>query len=125
MPLIWSGVSAGQPILWGSRWGATLAAWVALDHPERVASLVLSGGQAHPGFAERLEWSVARIMPERLVVGGVPGELKKSFPALPGTRVGHPAFRMNVIANVGHVWNLQEPELFARTVDDFIRTISP
>jgi 3-oxoadipate enol-lactonase len=159
--------------------GATLAAMVALDHPARVASLVLSGGQAHPGFAGRLEWSVARIMPERLVVGGVPGEIKKSFPALaeesvamqqrigkrrlvaalrafsrvdlrPRLRdIGAPTLvvcgsrnrlslrgsralaaaiphaRLDVIANVGHVWNLEEPERFTRTVDDFIRTISP
>jgi 3-oxoadipate enol-lactonase len=158
--------------------GATLAAYVALDHPERVASLVLSGGQAHPGFAGRIEWSVARALPERLLVGAVPGEVKKSFPALAeesvamqqrigkrrlvaalrtfsqvdlrprlrnintpilvvcgsrnrvslrGSRTlaaGIPHARLDLIDNVGHMWNLEESELFTRTVDDFIRTIS-
>jgi 3-oxoadipate enol-lactonase len=158
--------------------GATLAIYVALDHPERVASLLLSGGQAHPGFAGRIEWLVARVLPERLLVGGVPGEIKKSYPDLAeeavamqqrigkrrlvaaldafsqvdlrprlakintptlvvcGTRnrislrgsrtlaAGIPHARLDLIDDVGHVWNLQEPELFTRTVDDFIRSTS-
>jgi 3-oxoadipate enol-lactonase len=158
--------------------GATLAAYVALDHPDRVASLVLSGGQAHPGFAGRVEWSVARAAPERVFVGAVPGEIKRSFPALAEESVGMqqrigkrrmvaalkafsqvdlrprlrdisvptlvvcgsrnrvsmrgaralaagiPHARLDVISDVGHVWNLEAPELFTRTVDDFIRATS-
>jgi 3-oxoadipate enol-lactonase len=157
--------------------GATLAVQVALDHPARVASLLLSGGQAHPGSAGRFEWLVARVLPERLVVGGVPGEIKKSHPAVAaesvamqkrigkrrlvaalhafsqvdlrsrlgnidaptlvvcGTRnrlslkgsrdlaAGIPGARLELIKGVGHVWNLEEPELFTATVDDFIRFV--
>ncbi len=155
--------------------GATLAAQVALDHPARVASLLLSGGQAHPGSTGRIEWLVARVLPERLVVGGVPGQVKKSYPAVAaesvamqkrvgkrrlvaalhafsqvdlrsrlgnidaptlvvcGTRnrlalkgsrdlaAGIPSARLELIKDVGHVWNLEEPELFTATVDNFIR----
>jgi 3-oxoadipate enol-lactonase len=62
--------------------GATLAVQVALDHPERIASLLLSGGQARPGLAGRLEWLAARATPERLLVGAFPSGIEKSYPDL-------------------------------------------
>lgn len=67
--------------------GATLAVQVALDHPAAVASLFLSGGQAHPGAAGRLEWSVARVLPERLMVSSVPGDIRTSQPQLAAASV--------------------------------------
>jgi 3-oxoadipate enol-lactonase len=158
--------------------GATLALQVALDHPSKVASVLLSGGQAHPGLAGRIEWSVARILPERLMVGGVPGEIKKAYPTLAAESValqqqvgkrrlvaalrefskvdlrprlpsvsvpafvvcgsrnrasmkgsrtlaaGIPGARLEFIEGVGHVWSLQEPQTFTRTVDDFVRSVA-
>jgi 3-oxoadipate enol-lactonase len=159
--------------------GATLAVQVALDHPDVVASLLLSGGQACPGFAGRLEWWVARAIPEKLLVGEVPSAVKKSHPelakksvamqmaigkrrlvaaldafskvdlrprlaqihvptlvvcgtknrlSLRGSRAfvaGIPSARLDLITDVGHVWNLEAPDQFTQTVDDFIQSTSP
>jgi len=62
--------------------GATLAVAVALDFPEQVASLMLSGGQAHPGILSRLERRVVQITPERFLVGGFPPGLRERYPEL-------------------------------------------
>ena len=158
--------------------GATLAVQVALDHPGDVASLLLSGGQARPGFAGRLERWAAWAMPERLLVGGVPSAVKRSHPqlaeksvamqtsigksrlvaaldafsrvdlrprlgeihvptlvvcgaknrlSLNGSRAlvaGIPGARLDLIKDVGHVWNLEAPAQFTQTVDDFIQSTS-
>jgi 3-oxoadipate enol-lactonase len=156
--------------------GATLAVQVSLDHPEHVASLLLSGGQACPGFAGRIEWLAAQATPERLLVGTFPSGIKKSYPDLAeksvemqkligkrrlvaaldafsrgdlrprlgeiqvptlvvcGTKnrfslkgsyalaAGIHGARLDLIKDAGHVWNLETPDLFTRTVGDFIRS---
>jgi 3-oxoadipate enol-lactonase len=158
--------------------GATLAVQVALDHPGDVASLLLSGGQARPGFAGRLERWAAWVTPERLLIGGVPSAVKSAHPqlaeksvamqttigkrrlvialdalsrvdlrprlgeihvptlvvcgaknrlSLKGSRTlvaGIQGARFDLIKDVGHVWNLEAPDQFSQTVDDFIQSAS-
>lgn len=61
----------GRAHLCGLSIGAMLALWTALEYPERVASLVLSGGQVCPPRAAlALQTAVFRVLPERLVVPG-------------------------------------------------------
>lgn len=49
--------------------GAMVALRVAVDHPDRVASLVLSGGQVHPPRAlMALQSAILRVLPERFAV---------------------------------------------------------
>lgn len=49
--------------------GAIVALRIALDHPDRVASLVLSGGQVHPPrVLMALQSAIIRILPAPLVV---------------------------------------------------------
>ncbi|WP_017612454.1 alpha/beta fold hydrolase [Nocardiopsis salina] len=51
--------------------GAMLALWTALEYPERVASLVLSGGQVRPPTtALAVQTTIFRALPGRLVVPG-------------------------------------------------------
>lgn len=54
--------------LCGLSLGAMVAVQVAIDHPDRVASLVLSGGQVHPPRAlMALQSVLTRVLPARLV----------------------------------------------------------
>lgn len=54
--------------LCGLSLGAMLALQIAVDHPERVASLTLSGGQVHPSRALMvLQSGIMRLLPERMV----------------------------------------------------------
>jgi 3-oxoadipate enol-lactonase len=62
--------------------GGTLAVQIALDFPEHVASLIVSGGQARPGILSRLERRVAQVSPERFLVAGFPPGLRDRYPEL-------------------------------------------
>ncbi|MFT4135832.1 alpha/beta fold hydrolase [Microbacterium sp.] len=59
---------AARVHLCGLSLGAMVATQLAIDHPERVASLVLSGGQVHPPRAlMALQSVLLRVLPERIV----------------------------------------------------------
>lgn len=54
--------------LCGLSLGALIATRFAIDHPDRCASLVLSGGQVHPNpILMRLQHSVLRVLPQRIM----------------------------------------------------------
>lgn len=54
--------------LCGLSLGGMVATRFAIDHPERVASLVLSGSQVHPNLAlMRVQNTIMRMLPARLV----------------------------------------------------------
>ncbi len=56
--------------LCGLSLGAMIAVQIAIEYPERVASLVLSGGQVHPPRAlMMLQSALIRVLPTRLVAG--------------------------------------------------------
>lgn len=58
----------GRAHLCGLSLGAMVATQCALDFPDRVASLVLSGGQVHPNPAlMKFQGALMRALPERLV----------------------------------------------------------
>lgn len=58
----------GRAHLCGLSLGAMVATQVALDHPDRVASLVLSGGQVRPPRALMvLQSAILRVLPARVV----------------------------------------------------------
>jgi pimeloyl-ACP methyl ester carboxylesterase len=51
--------------------------------PELVASLILSGGQVHPGRARMaLQRAIVRLLPERAIAGGMLPEVRKRYPEL-------------------------------------------
>ena len=67
--------------LCGLSLGAMIATRFAIDHPQRVASLILSGSQVHPNAVlMRLQNAVIRVLPSRLVVPE--GMSKKTMLAL-------------------------------------------
>lgn len=58
--------------------GAMVATRLALDYPERVASLVLSGGQVHPNpVLMGVQNAIMRVLPARMVTA--PGMSKKTL----------------------------------------------
>ncbi|RCS62122.1 alpha/beta fold hydrolase [Microbacterium sp. JB110] len=62
--------------LCGLSLGAMVATWFALDYPERVASLVISGGQVHPNpVLMGVHGAIMRVLPSRMVTA--PGMSKK------------------------------------------------
>ncbi|MBE2998461.1 alpha/beta fold hydrolase [Nocardiopsis sp. HNM0947] len=61
----------GRAHLCGLSIGAMLSLWTALEYPDRVASLVLSGGQVRPPRAAlALQTAVFRVLPEGLAEPG-------------------------------------------------------
>lgn len=64
--------------LCGLSLGAMVATRFALDYPERVASLVLSGGQVHPNpVLMGVQNAIMRVLPARMVTA--PGMSKKTL----------------------------------------------
>ncbi|QVQ52780.1 alpha/beta fold hydrolase [Spiractinospora alimapuensis] len=58
--------------LCGLSLGAMVATRFAIDHPDRVASLVLSGGQVRPNpTLMRVQAAVMRLLPQRIVAPGM------------------------------------------------------
>ncbi|WP_099332581.1 alpha/beta fold hydrolase [Actinomyces minihominis] len=58
----------GQVHLCGLSFGAMVATRFAIDYPERVASLVLSGGQVRPNpLLMKVQNSIMRVLPARLL----------------------------------------------------------
>jgi pimeloyl-ACP methyl ester carboxylesterase len=159
--------------------GAVVALLTCLEHPAEVASLVLSGGLAHPPRWLVLQRVMTQITPEplflRASVGMYSGgrseyanaaaedlrrcgkhtllvalrELarldlrprlsqvaaptlvlcgSKDRPSIPLSRelaAGIPAADLKIVGSAIHLWNLQQPEEFNRTVSTFLeRTAS-
>ena len=76
--------------------GATLAVQVALDHPwRRRESHALGWTGIPPGITGRLERWAAWTTPERLLVGAVPRDIKKSHPRLGPPRDGRVNLRLS------------------------------
>lgn len=160
--------------------GAVVALLAYLEHPAEVASLVLSGGLAHPPRWLALQRVITQITPERLFVRASVGmysggrsehanaaaedlrrcgkrtllaalqELanldlrprlsqvtaptlvlcgSKDRPNIPLSRelaTGIAAAELKIVDGATHLWNLQQPEAFNRTVTEFLqRTASP
>ena len=146
--------------------------------PEMVASLILSGGQVHPGRAcMAAQRAIVRLLPERAITGSMLPEVQKRHPELqadvrvfadqlskrgilmamralsrsdfrrllPGIgvptlvvcgakdRANLPACRLmaaaiphadlQIIPGVGHLWNLEQPDLFGHIVLDFLQRV--
>lgn len=158
--------------------GAVVALLTGLEHPDRVSSLVLSAGLAHPPRWFAVQRAVTRIAPEpllarafrRLLSGGRPEHAaaaaedfrrcgKRTFlaglreiagldlrprldriavPALVacGSRdrfniplseelaAGIPGAELRIVDGAEHLWNLQQPEAFNRTVAAFLDRIA-
>jgi pimeloyl-ACP methyl ester carboxylesterase len=159
--------------------GAVVALLTCLEHPAEVASLVLSGGLAHPPRWLVLQRVMTQLTPEPLYVrmsvgmysGGRSehantavedlrrcgkhtilaslhelaridlrprlGEVavptlvlcgSKDRPSIPLSRelaAGIPAADLKIVGSAIHLWNLQQPEEFNRTVSTFLeRTAS-
>lgn len=67
--------------LCGLSLGAMVATRFAIDYPERVASLVLSGSQVHPSHAlMKVQNAILRLLPARLV--SLPGMSKQRMLAV-------------------------------------------
>lgn len=181
------GDAGGRVHLCGVSLSATVAVLTCLAHPERVASLVLSGGTAHPPPLLAVQRAVVAAMPEGLIawllsrqvsqaMAGTPAReratviaraaddfrdagkrtFQDSLGALAHTdlrgalsRIAVPALvlcgerdkanlagarelaagiagaQLRIIPGARHLWNLQYPELFTRTLTDFIGTVTP
>lgn len=171
----------GPVHLCGISLSVTVAVLAALDKPERVRSLVLSGGIAHPPPGLALQRAIVAVMPQRLIarvfaqqigrtIGMVPAgdradmiagcladfnaigkrtyrdELKAlaqtdlrdrlaqlKVPTLvlcgardkvniPGSRElagGIGEAELRIVPDAHHLWNLEHPDLFTRTLADF------
>lgn len=181
------GDAGGPAHLCGVSLSATVAVLTCLAHPDRVASLVLSGGIAHPPPLLAVQRAVAAAMPERLlawlqgleigraltrtpseerdeVVTRATDDFRKAGKGtfqdalaalahtdlrdrlaqvkvptlvvcgerdkanLAGARelaAGIAGAQLRIIPNAGHLWNLQYPDLFTRTLTDFAGTVTP
>ncbi|SDJ41216.1 alpha/beta fold hydrolase [Streptomyces indicus] len=155
--------------------GVSVALLAALDAPEKVAGLVLSGGAAHAdGAGAAVQRRVLGLLPEGVLVramtsmyAGGRAELKEQAaedlrrlgkrgflaglgelgrldlrPRLAGIKVpalvlcgekdrsniplaqeladGLPDAELRIVPGAGHIWNLEQPEQFTRTVREFI-----
>jgi 3-oxoadipate enol-lactonase len=168
-------IRVGRPVhLCGLSLGAVVATQVALDAPDVVASLILSGGQVRPPrLLMALQRLTLAVLPEKMIVG-VPASVRQTYPDVAAAaliqharvgrrglltamrelagvdfrtrlaeisapalvlcgrrdRVNLPAARalaagmthaeLRIIPDAGHVWNLEQPDLFTRTIEDWI-----
>jgi len=168
----------GPAHLCGLSLGAQVALQAYQSEPEMVASLILSGGQVHPGRAHMAaRRAIVRLLPKRAIASSMLPEVQKRYPELqvdatafadqlskrgiltamralgrsdfrpllPGIgvptlvlcgaddRASLPASRLiaaaipraelQIVPGVGHLWNLEQPDLFGHTVLDFLRMV--
>jgi pimeloyl-ACP methyl ester carboxylesterase len=171
--------AGGTAHLVGISGGAVVALLAALDHPDRVDSLLLSAGLARPPRWFALQRAAMRIAPEPLLVRALGGLLsggrpehaqaaaadvrrcgKRTFlaglaelatvdvrprlgrvtmPALvvcgskdrfniPLSRelaAWIPVAELRIVPGAEHIWNLQQPEAFNRTLAAFVEWAAP
>ena len=173
-------IQVGVPVhLCGLSVGAMVATQIALDTPDIVQSLILSGGQVRPPrMLMVLQRLMVAVLPEKRLLG-VPSYVQKNFPDIAAAalvqqaRVGKQGIRrvlreltlvdfrnrlaevsapalvlcggrdranlpaaralaaglahaeLRIIPGAGHVWNLEQPELFSETVTGWIDGLSP
>ena len=78
---------AGRAMVCGISLGAMVALQLAVDHPERVSALILSGGQARPNRALlAVNYALLNLLPKRAIVfdGGSRRALLNSYRSLFG-----------------------------------------
>ncbi len=76
---------ARQPVwLVGLSLGAVVATRIAIDHPQLVAGLVLSGGRAKAGFVDKIATTLVRLTPEKSLLNSFLEPTLHIYPALDG-----------------------------------------
>jgi pimeloyl-ACP methyl ester carboxylesterase len=158
--------------------GAAVATQIAIDQPQLVKGLILSGGRAKTGMVDKLTTNLTRLMPENSLLNSFLSPTLDIYPLLDGIAqkdvervrkagfvqslralegidftkslssihvptlvlVGSddrphflreaeklkdliPGAELRVIADVGHGWNLEAPELFTETVIEFVEGV--
>ncbi len=76
---------ADQPVwLVGLSLGAVVATRIAIDHPQLVGGLVLSGGRVKASFADKIATSLVRFTPEKSLLNSFLEPTLDIYPALDG-----------------------------------------